>query len=517
MTKTLDIKQKELDQLLERVRLNQLQEGDYELIKALAETISYLSSFSDEKAASIKRLLKMLFGSKTEKTNKKRTSRSPKKVPKKQKKKGHGKNGASAYKGAKKIKISHQTLKSCNDCPACERGKLYGEKPPACIVRITGGAPFQATVYELQRLRCNLCGQIFTAQPPNHVGNDKYDDKSGAMLALLKYGSGVPLYRLGKLQAHLGVPMPPSTQWEVIEKVADKIHPVYTELIRQAAQGQVLYNDDTTMKILSLLKETDKTTKRKGMFTSGILSECDVGKIALFFTGRSHAGENLAKVLQHRESRKDPPIQMCDALSRNLPRDFKTILCKCLVHGRRNFVDIMDDFPEECDHVIDTLASIYKHEQETKEQGLTSNQRLAYHKTHSRPLMQSLKTWLKAKRDNKEVEPNSSLGKAISYMLKHWEDLTRFLEVPDAPLDNNLCEQMLKQSILHRKNALFYKTEHGAYIGDLFMSLIHTCNLHEVNPFEYLTSLQHHSSELFQNPGKWLPWNFDETIQKKSL
>jgi hypothetical protein len=297
----------------------------------------------------------------------------------------------------------------------------------------------------------------------------------------------ISVYRLGKLQASLGMPLPPSTQWEIIEGVADKIHPVYTQLIHQAAQGRVIYNDDTTMKILSLMKETDNAAKRKGMFTSGILSECDVGKIALFFTGRNHAGENLSKVLQERDYRKDPPIQMCDALSRNLAKDFESILCNCMAHGRRNFVDVMDDFPEECDHVIKTLAKIYKYDQEAKEQNLDDDQRLAYHQTHSGPRMQALQKWLKAKHENKEVEPNSSLGKAISYMLNHWEALTRFLEVPGAPLDNNLCEQLLKKSILHRKNSLFYKTEHGAYIGDLFMSLIHTCNLQNVNPFEYLT------------------------------
>lgn len=513
MPKTLDIKQEELDGLLERVKSNELQEGDYELIKALIETVSYLNTLSNEKAASIKRLLKMVFGHKTEKQKKPNTHDRPKR---KKKKKGHGRNGAKAYKGAKKIKVSHQTLKSGNDCPACEKGKLYGEKPPARIVRITGGAPFQATVYELQRLRCNLCGQIFTAKPPDNVGKNKYDAKSGAMLALLKYGSGVPLYRLGKLQASLGMPLPPSTQWEIIESVADKIHPVHTELIRQAAQGKILYNDDTTMKILSLMKETDKAAKRKGMFTSGILSECDVGKIALFFTGRNHAGENLSKVLQERDVRKDPPIQMCDALSRNLPKGFKSIFCNCLVHGRRSFVDIMDDFPEKCNHVIETLAKIYAHDREAKEQRLDDEQRLHHHQTHSRPLMQELKKWLKAEHENTDVEPNSSLGRAISYMLKHWEALTRFLEVPGAPLDNNLCEQLLKKSILHRKNSLFYKTEHGAYIGDLFMSLIHTCNLQDINPFEYLTVLQKHSSEIFRNPADWLPWTFENTIGQKT-
>lgn len=280
MPKTIDIKQDELDALLERVRSNELQDGDYELIKALVETVAYLNTLSNEKATSIKRLLKMVFGKKTEKKKKPNTNQDRPKQ--KKKKKGHGRNGAKAYKGAKKIKVSHQTLKSGNNCPACEKGKLYGEKTPARIVRITGGAPFQTTVYELQRLRCNLCGQIYTAQSPENVGKDKYDAKSGAMLALLKYGSGVPLYRLGKLQASLGMPLPPSTQWEIIESVANKIHPVYTEVIRQAAQGKILYNDDTTVKILSLMKETDKAAKRKGMFTSGILSECDVGKMPCF-------------------------------------------------------------------------------------------------------------------------------------------------------------------------------------------------------------------------------------------
>jgi transposase len=233
-------------------------DGDYELIKALAETVSYLSTLSAEKSASIKRLLKILFGDKTEKSDRTEANQSPKKPKKKEKPKGHGKNGVSAYKGARKIMVSHQTFKSGNDCPACHKGKVYGEKPPARIVRITGGAPFKATVYELQLLRCNLCGEVFTAKAPDNIGDEKYDTKSGTMLALLKYGSGVPMYRIGKLKASLGIPLPP---------------------IHQAAQGHVLYNDDTTMKILSLMKETEKETKRKGLLTSGILSECNAGKV----------------------------------------------------------------------------------------------------------------------------------------------------------------------------------------------------------------------------------------------
>ena len=122
--------------------------------------------------------------------------------------------------------------------------------------------------------------------------------------------------------------------------------------------------------------------------------------------------------------------------------------------------------------------------------------------------MQQLHDWLKRQLDEKLVEPNSALGGAIRYMLNHWEKLTLFLRQAGAPLDNNVCERALKKAILHRKNALFYKTQNGARVGDLFMSLIYTCQLNAVNPLEYLTQLQQHADQLVASPERWLPWNY---------
>jgi hypothetical protein len=201
---------------------------------------------------------------------------------------------------------------------------------------------------------------------------------------------------------------------------------------------------------------------------------------------------------------------MCDALSRNVPKELETILANCLAHARRNFVDLVTSFPEQCRFVIETLAEVYHHDTMTKEQGLSAEQRLRFHQDHSGPVMDRLNEWLQSQLSERKVEPNSSMGKAITYMLKHWEPLTLFLRVPGVPLDNNLCEQVLKRAILHRKGSLFFKTQHGAYIGDLFMSLIHTCTLNHVNPFHYLTTLQKHSPELFKHPKRWLPWNYKE-------
>ncbi len=516
-SKRIDLTPEQLDALLKRVEAGTLQDGDYEIIKGMAETLSFLSQALDNKNTSIKRLLKLVFGDSTEKTAKvlKRNKAGGKKSGKKKKKKrkGHGKNGAAAYHGAEKIKVAHETLKPKDPCPDCYRGKLYELPQPGIIVRVTGNAPCSGKIYELQKLRCNLCQKIFTAAAPDDIGDEKYDAASGAMIALLKYGSGLPFNRLDQLQATLGVPLPSSTQWEIVESVADKIHPVYIELMRQAAQGDVVYNDDTVMKILELMKQSDEERRgRTGMYTSGILSTIDDRKMAVFVTGSRHAGENLAGILQKRSTALPPPVQMCDALSRNLPKDFKVILANCMAHARRRFVDAEINFPQECTYVLETLEKVYENDAITKQQNMTPDQRLQYHQENSASLMDVLEDWLQQQFDDKKVEPNSGLGQAISYMLNHWKELTLFLRVSKAPLDNNLCERALKKAILHRKNSLFYKTEHGAYIGDLFMSLIHTCNLCKVNPFEYLKTLQHHSSELFRHPDQWMPWNYEESI-----
>jgi hypothetical protein len=533
--KRIDVTKEQLDALLERAQAA-LESDDVEIIRAMAETITLLSEAVDKKGTSIKRLLKMVFGASTEKTRRvleealkaqagtssqnptaSQDSEKGARQDKKKKRKGHGRNGACEYSGANKVCIAHESLKSGNRCPDCMKGKVYPEKMPKILIRVVGQAPLQATVYEVEKMRCNLCGKIFTAPIPEGIGEEKYDDTSASMIALLKYGSGFPFYRMQKLQAGLGLPVPASTQWEIVEGAADKIYPAYEELVRQAAQGEVLHNDDTGMKVLALMKENqskEESDDRKGIFTSGIVSTQAGRKIALFFTGRKHAGENLADVLKKRAAELDLPIQMCDALSRNPPKGAETQLANCLTHSRRKFVDVANSFTDECRHVLETLKEVYKNDAFCKEQQMTPAQRLQFHQDHSGSLMRKLRKWLADQFENKKVEPNSGLGDAISYMLKHWDKLTLFLEVPGAPLDNNTCEIALKKAILHRKNALFYKTEHGAYIGDLFMSLIYTCELCDANAFDYLTALQRHSKEVFANAQDWMPWNYkDATTQ----
>src|SRR5580704_9891638 len=139
---------------------------------------------------------------------------------------------------------------------------------------------------------------------------------------------------------------------------------------------------------------------------------------------------------------------------------------------------------------------VYRNDATTGKEKLSAEERLLFHQTHSGPVMEELRAWLKRQFDERLVEPNSGLGAAINYLRKHWEKLTLFLRVAGAPLDNNLCERALKKAIMHRKNSLFYKTQNGADVGDLYMSLIHTCELNNVNPFDYLNELQRHADDV---------------------
>jgi transposase len=394
---------------------------------------------------------------------------------------------------------------------------VYQQRQPKTIVRVVGQAALEATVYEMERLRCNACGEVFTAPEPADIGPDKYDESAVAMIALLKYGGGVPFYRLGKLERNLGIPLPPATQWEAVEGAAEILKLALDELIRQAAQGDVFHNDDTGMRVLRLAREP--SDERTGVFTSGIVASHQGRMIPLFFTGRQHAGENLADVLKRRANELPPPIQMSDALSRNVPKPaggMEILIARCLAHGRRQFVNIAPNFPSECGYVLEALGQVYGFDAETSKRGLTPEERLLFHRQHSGPVMKELESWLKAQLTKKKTEPNSSLGQAIRYLLRHWRGLTAFLREPNAPLDNNLCERALKRAVLHRKNALFYKSLNGAQVGDLFMSLIHACELCGANPFDYLTQLQKHACELASNPVQWMPWNYRQTLLRLS-
>ena len=496
----------ERETLLTRTAESGLATADVERIREVFESYAYISELIDQKNLSLARLRKMLFGDRTETSaNVLGTERRGDGPPADQagedqhvdgatatdgasppttttsaeregsadgtaakskttkRRGGHGRNGAADLPGAEHVQVRLAGLQPGANCPACVDGTLYELNQPGVLIRFVGQAPVRATIYELQKLRCKLCGQLFTAEPPAEAGARKYDATVGSLIGILKYGHGFPFHRFAQMQDHLGLPLAASTQWEIVALAAESYQPAYEELLRQAAQGELVMNDDTTAKILAWMGRRRAQTvaaaeanadaaaieatalppaaetivpdlDRTGLYTTGIVAECGSQRIALFFTGRRHAGENLEEVLRRRAAGLPPPIQMCDALSRNYPEQFQTIVANCLAHARRKFVEVKDHFLAECEYVLGALAEVYAADAHAKQQQLTPEERLRHHQQVSAPVMERLRDWLKEQIEQRQVEPNSALGAAIEYLRRHWTKLTLFLRVSGAPL-----------------------------------------------------------------------------------
>lgn len=431
---------------------------------------------------------------------------------------GHGRRGADAYWGAKPVVCRHEELVAGQRCPLCGRGTLY-RLPSGVEIRIDGNALLSAVRYELEKLRCSACGEVFTAPLPEAAGAQTYTPQARAVLALSRYYLGLPFYRLESYQALLGIPVADATQWDQVERVANCAYPVFEHLQCLAAQGEVIYQDDTHVRILALLAENRRAEhsgqelKRRGMYTTGLVVQHGERVICLYLSGRAHAGENLSELLSVRAADREKPIVMSDALTANALNDEAAVIrSHCLAHGRRQFTEIDEVFPEECTRVITDLKIVFQHEAATRDQAMTATERLAYHQTHSGPILDDLKVWLERQFSERLVEPASSLGKAFNYLLNPWPELTRFLQVPGAPLDNNTVERALKLMIRQRKNSLFYASTHSAYVASMLTSLIATCAQAGVNALAYLVALQDHRRQVFQNPAAWLPWNYTDNL-----
>ena len=434
----------------------------------------------------------------------------------KEKKPGHGRMPHTVYEEYQEIILKIIEFKVGDPCPQNCGGILYVYEPekPRVLLRIKGQNFADVYKYIVERLRCNLCDYLIQAEIPVEVGNDKYDASFKAWMILQKYFVAVPFYRQETFQRMLNFPLPDATQWDLVEQAAGCCYQIFNKLIVYAANSKVINNDDTHVKIQEVIQEikNNPDAKRTGMFTTGIIAEYESHKIALFLNGTLHSGENMDAVLKKRDLDKPPIIQMCDALNCNLAKGIKTIVCNCLSHGFRKFDELVDHFPTSCITIMKLLSQVYDNDSLTKT--MKDEERLLHHQKHSAPIMDTLKSYLQALFDEKLVEPNSDLGKAIKYMQRHWHKLIRFLSVAGAPLCNNVVERALKIAIRNRKNAMFYRTRYSAHIGGMLTSLIYTCYLNDKNPHHYLTILQERYEEINKNPDGWLPWNYQETLKQ---
>ena len=369
----IDITSEQIDNLIDRLESESLIKEDYPILTELLRAIVWLNFSLQEKRLSIRRL-RSIFGIKTESAKKlldlignkskedlsDQEEKENNKDSSKDKKKNHGHKAAKEYSQAKIIKVAHESLKKGSICPDCKKGKLFNLKP-GTVLKIIGQPWLQVEIYQPERLRCSLCGKTFTAVLPKGVGMERIDQTAKAIVSLLKYRGGVPFYRQEQIQEILGAPISASEIWEMTEDVANILLPIYSELCKEASNAEILHNDDTSAKILSIEKERKETKeKRKGIFTTAIIAKLKgSAKIGLFFTGRNHAGENLDNLLTQRLNNLPPPIQECDAASLNVPKNHQTELANCLAHARRNFYELIDVWPKIVTKVIGYFSGVF--------------------------------------------------------------------------------------------------------------------------------------------------------------
>ena len=554
----IEIEEAEVEQLIEKAQQGTLDAAEQKRLVPLLKTLVWLERTLLETRISLSKLKRILFGKKTEKRSRKPKDPDPgdegdgsgegggsgadegsgsnnpaagptaatSGLPSEEqmgsspanKSRGHGRRAAADYQGATTVCCTHDVYRPGDRCPLCERGQLYLFRS-LMRLRFTGQPLALVTRFELEQLRCGTCGALWVAPMPSEVSQETHDVSLKVNLALAHYHLGLPFKRIESFQAMLGMPLSDATQWDLVEQVADSAYPIYESLKKLGANQPLVYQDDTGARILSMIREnrSDSPPPRTGMYTTVLQFEGEQS-ICLYFTGRQHAGENLDDILAHRGPDL-PPIQwMSDGLAANTPTQHQdqALDINCIVHGRRKLVELEDYFPNESAQVIEAIAKVYEHETECKKQRLTPDQRLTYHQQHSRAVMDDLKAWMEKQFEDRCVEPNSRLGGAFEYLLKRWKSLTRFLEVPGAPLDNNTAERALKMILRLRKNSLFYANAHGAYVGDVLTSLIETCRLARINPLDYLTALMHNRSAVFRDPGVWLPWNYRDPRDGRS-
>ena len=434
---------------------------------------------------------------------------------------GHGRRPADTWEDAKHIYHCHECYQAGQTCPQCKTGKLYPYDKPSIFARIVGQAPLAVEVHHGERLRCNVCGELFTAPLPKEVNDfPAASPAANAVAAVTKYQAATPFHRFAAVLKNYGLPLPKARLYEMAASVAYDAEPVFNALRLFAAQGELFHNDDTRVLIQSLLQENQAAEKagiplkRTGMFTTGIISQVGEIRIFLYFIGRNHAGENLASILAHRLPGLSPPTHVSDRSPSCQADGFLVDDGACLDHARREFKSLNALYPASCGYVVEQLKTVYRADKIAKKKQMTGADRLALHQQVSLPVMARIKLWGETQLNQKMIEPNSPLGGAIRYFLNHYPALTLFTRKIDVPLSNADCEQSLKTPIAVRKMSYFYKTEMGAQVAAILFSLIQTCTYSEKNVFEYFVALQKNAAAVRNHPELWFPWNF--RLQLKS-
>jgi len=443
--------------------------------------------------------------------------------------KGHGRNGAGAFTNAEHVMHTLMAGVIGAICDACGIGRMsrYREK---LVVAIKGQPLFGCAVHHFEQARCKLCGAIITAEGQAIVTRGlgssyiTYDWSACAMLVVMHYCAGLPFKRMEALQAGWGIPMPDANQWALADASADLLLPLYNAVERHGVRhATALRIDDTGSMIIEVrqkiraeiaaLEELGASTNdvRTGINATGVHLETEQGKVLLFFTGRHHAGEIIDRILEHRSATQHSNmklVKVSDAASKNFSHAHRDELeeAVCNAHAYLKFRAVKDQYAEEYALAGEVYKQVFDNDDVAKAKGMSAHERMLHHRTYSLPEMKRLKKMCSDKLQSKLVEPNSPLWEPLTFIINQWDRLTKFCEVPGIPLDSNVVEQMLIIPVRYLAGSFNYRSQNGAEVGDLHMTLVATANANGVEPVAYLTECLANHEDLAQRPEHYLPW-----------
>ena len=429
---------------------------------------------------------------------------------------------------------------------SCCGNKMYKSTPVKRVIIVTLNK-IQTEEHTAETLRCNICNVTKTAPLPEKINQNfgRYHYSTVAHLISLRYAYGVASYRIEQVSQNVGLKISDSTQWYIFEQAASVLRTFFSFLKKFAANSKIIHADDTHVKVLSLLKDIEEAQDdaisqgknpdnvRRGIHTTNITAifndEKNKGEIVLFDSGLHHCGEIIAELLENRIIGAEV-VLMSDASSSNtsklddLKNDVDVKNVNCNSHAMRKFKEIKksldaiqkiapilkNETSDRCEFYLSTYKEIFDNDLISR--NFSNEERLKFHFEKSYPLMLAMKSRIEQDFHHRKVEPNSGEGKDYQYFLNHFEKLCGFCLVLAAPICNNKSERMLKCIILMRKNSLFFKNELGAFVADIFTSILFTAKQNKLNPIEYLTDLLIFQKHWKKDPERWLPWNYLDTI-----
>ncbi|MFC1612066.1 transposase [Myxococcota bacterium] len=432
----------------------------------------------------------------------------------------HGRRNADNFEQLEQAHHAHVTLHSGDCCPSCLRGRVYKYRP-STFTTISGRSPLVATRHTVESLQCNLCKEVFRAPLPAVLeadgvsGRVLYTHSAVAMVCILRCFGGLPMHRQDRLQKALGVPVPDASIWDMHERLANAMRPVWRHLVTQSANARLFFGDDTGATIISCRskvrpdRRTGELKRRTGCHTTCVIAVLeDEHAAVLFLTGIHHTGEVMDLIVADRDPALPPPIFMGDCIESNTVTTARVYYAGCNVHAIRRFKELAENYPEHADYALERYGQIYKNEAKCIKAKLSPEQRCVYHREHSRKLLRQIAEYGEDMFEQRRVEPNSDLGEAFEYVIGNERRLAAFARHPNAPLDNNRVERALRTSVRLRETTHFFRNPVGAGVADTILTVGATALHTRVNLFEYFVELQRHAEEVRADPGAWVPWRY---------